>query len=44
VRWFVLKTPVTVSKDQTTAFRKIYPLNNRPVQPLNGRKIRVGGE
>jgi carbonic anhydrase len=33
-----------VSKDQTTAFRKIYPLNNRPVQPLNGRKIRVGGE
>lgn len=44
VRWFVLKTPVTVSKDQTTAFRKIYPLNNRPVQPLNGRKIMAGGD
>jgi carbonic anhydrase len=44
VRWLVLKTPVTVSKDQTTAFRKIYPLNNRPVQPLNGRKVRVGAE
>ena len=44
VRWFVLKTPVTVSKDQTTAFRKIYPLNNRPVQPVNGRKIRVSAD
>lgn len=44
VRWFVLKTPVTVSKDQTAAFRKIYPLNNRPVQALNGRKIQVGGD
>jgi carbonic anhydrase len=44
VRWLVLKNPVTVSKDQTAAFRKIYPLNNRPVQPLNARKIQVGGE
>ena len=44
VRWLVLKTPVSVSKEQTTAFRKIYPLNNRPVQPLNARKVQVGGE
>jgi carbonic anhydrase len=43
VRWFVLKNPVTVSKEQTAAFRKIYPLNNRPVQPLNGRKVKEGG-
>lgn len=44
VRWFVLKNPVTMSKDQVAAFRKIYPLNNRPIQPVNGRKIQVGGE
>ncbi len=44
VRWLVLKNPVTVSKDQTTSFRKIYPLNNRPVQALNGRKVQVGGD
>jgi carbonic anhydrase len=44
VRWLVLKTPVTASKEQTTVFRQIYPLNNRPVQPLNGRKIQVGGD
>lgn len=44
VRWFVLKSPVTVSKDQTAGFRKIYPLNNRPVQALNGRKILAGGD
>lgn len=43
VRWFVLKTPVAVSKEQTTSFRTIYPLNNRPVQPLNGRKVVEGG-
>jgi carbonic anhydrase len=43
VRWFVLKNPVSISKDQTTAFRKIYPLNNRPVQPLNGRVVTEGG-
>ena len=44
VRWFVLRSPVTVSKDQTASFRKIYPLNNRPVQALNGRKILAGGD
>ena len=44
LRWFVLKNPVTVSKDQTASFRKIYPLTNRPVQALNGRKILAGGD
>jgi carbonic anhydrase len=40
----VLKSPVTISKEQTAAFRKVYPLNNRPVQPLNGRKVLEGGQ
>ena len=39
VTWYVLKTPVEVSSEQITAFAKLYPMNARPVQPLNGRKI-----
>jgi carbonic anhydrase len=39
VRWFVLKEPVTVSKAQIAAFRKLYHMNARPVQPLNGRVV-----
>lgn len=39
VRWQVLKQPVEVSKTQIAAFRKLYNMNARPVQPLNGRKV-----
>ena len=39
VRWQVLKQPVEVSKAQLAAFRKLYNMNARPVQPLNGRKV-----
>jgi carbonic anhydrase len=39
VRWQVLKRPVEVSKAQIAAFRKLYQMNARPVQPLNGRKV-----
>ena len=40
VRWFVLKQPVTLSQQQLDAFRKLYPRNARPTQPLNGRIVR----
>lgn len=43
VRWFILKTPVTISKEQATAFKKVYPLNNRPIQPLGARVVQEGG-
>jgi carbonic anhydrase len=43
VRWFVLKTPVGISKAQTTAFRRIHPMNNRPVQALGSRVVKDGG-
>jgi len=43
VRWLVLKTPVTLSAEQGEAFRKIIPMNARPVQPLNGRKVEYSG-
>ncbi len=39
VKWFVLNTPVEISKEQIAGFRSHYPKNNRPVQPLNGRKV-----
>jgi carbonic anhydrase len=39
VRWQVLKQPVEVSKGQIAAFRKLYKMNARPVQPLNGRAV-----
>src|SRR5262245_5866930 len=41
VTWFVLKTPVGVSRAQIARFRKIYRQNARPVHPLNERVIRV---
>lgn len=39
VRWQVLKEPIEVSREQVAAFRKLYPMNARPTQPLNGRKL-----
>lgn len=42
VHWQVLKTPVEVSAAQLAAFRKLYKMNARPVQPLNGRIVKVG--
>ncbi|MFZ6676004.1 carbonic anhydrase [Undibacterium sp. Xuan67W] len=41
VRWQVLKTPVEISKTQLAQFKKLYRMNARPVQPLNGRKVQV---
>jgi len=39
VRWQVLKTPVEISGTQLAAFRKLYRMNARPVQPLNERQV-----
>lgn len=39
VKWQVLKQRVELSKGQIDAFRKLYKMNARPVQPLHGRKI-----
>jgi len=39
VRWFVLKTPMTLAASELTAFAKLYPMNARPTQPLNGRAV-----
>jgi carbonic anhydrase len=41
VRWMVLKESVTVSPAAIARFRTLYAANARPVQPLNGRVVRV---
>lgn len=43
VRWHVLKTPAEVSKEQINAFKTLYPMNARPVQPLNNRQVQISG-
>lgn len=39
VRWIVIKTPMTASKEQIEALTALTQNNNRPLQPLNGRLI-----
>ena len=40
VKWHVLKTPVTVSKEQVNTFFNLFGFpNNRPLQHTNGRTI-----
>ncbi len=40
VRWLLMKTPVTASKEQIEAFKHaVHHQNNRPVQALNGRVV-----
>ncbi|PAF41530.1 carbonic anhydrase family protein [Helicobacter sp. 11S02596-1] len=40
VKWIVLKTPLSVSKEQVEIFHKTMGFdNNRPIQPTNNREI-----
>ena len=43
VHWQVLKQPVEISARQLAAFKKLYAMNARPIQPLNGRAVDSGG-
>lgn len=40
VLWLVLKQPVPVSTPQIDIFSRLYPMNARPVQPVQGRLIK----
>ena len=40
VTWFVLKHPTSVSRAEVDRFGKLYRMNARPTQPLNGREVR----
>jgi carbonic anhydrase len=39
VRWFVLKEPLEISKEQLEAFESVMGKNNRPLQSINARII-----
>jgi carbonic anhydrase len=39
VTWYVLKAHETLSAGELADFAKHYPMNARPIQPTNGRKI-----
>ena len=41
VTWYVLKSPAQLSSGEIARFAKAYPMNARPVQPLNGRVVRA---
>ena len=41
VHWQVLKEPVEISKGQLASFRKLYAMNARPLQALNGRVVNI---
>ena len=40
VLWMVLKQPMPISRNQLRLFTQLYPMNARPVQPINGRPVR----
>jgi len=42
IQFYILKNYVELSSAQLSAFKKIFPMNARPVMPLNGRKITEG--
>ncbi len=41
VNWMVLATPRGVSEEQVRQFTELFPLSTRPVQPLNGRVVKL---
>lgn len=43
VTWSVFTDSVSVSAAQAEVYRSIFPVSNRPVQPLNDRTLQVGG-
>jgi len=40
VQFYILKDPVSISVEQLSTFQKLYPMNARPLQPLNERVIK----
>lgn len=39
VDFYIMKEPVEMSAEQLAAFKKLFPMNARPIQQLNNRKI-----
>jgi carbonic anhydrase len=39
VKWIVLRSTMAVTMKQFAAFKKIFPMNARPLQPINARSV-----
>lgn len=39
VKWYVLESPISVAVEQVDRFKMFYPVDARPIQPINDRKI-----
>jgi carbonic anhydrase len=42
INWSFIRQPITMSSQQIAAFKSIFPNNNRPIQPVNKRAVRLG--
>ena len=42
VNWYMMRTPVTASKEQIKRFKALYPMNARPLQDKNNRLVVMG--
>jgi len=41
VHWMIMAAPIDLAAGQIAKFTHLYTGNNRPVQPLNGRVVRL---
>jgi carbonic anhydrase len=41
VKWNVFVEPMTISEEQIEAFEKLYQVDARPIQPINGRSVQL---
>lgn len=44
VNWMVLANQAEVSADQVKAFQAVFPMNARPIQPVNGRIVKLDND
>ncbi len=42
VKWHVVKEPIEISREQLITFQTLFPVNARPIQPLNDRTVKGG--
>jgi carbonic anhydrase len=41
VKWYVLESPISLSVEQIDRFKMFYPVDARPIQPINDREIKI---
>lgn len=44
VNWMVLANSTEISPQQVQAFKTIFPMNARPIQPVNGRVVKLDND